>query len=138
MEKRGWLGVVVFPLGLACATPSSSTLYEAAVARDTIGDAEEAGAGKAAGRPAELLAEAKVSLAYAQRLPADGDRALRLCRRAQADAALAIVLARKETREQQRARVAARQERELTARQALEPQATNVATAPTALGMVTP
>jgi hypothetical protein len=114
-------------------------LNEAALARATIGDAETAGAGKA-GRPAELLEDARSSLAYAQRLPGDGEHAVRLCRRAQIDAALAIVLARKELRELQRARVAARQARELAAQQAQEQaqEQTNVATAPTALGMVTP
>jgi hypothetical protein len=92
---RKILALSLFAFCGACATTQPLGSVDAhTIAVQTIHDADAAGAAKAGGKPAELLAEAKSEATYAQHLPGDPEHAHRLDLMAEADAALAIVLAR--------------------------------------------
>jgi hypothetical protein len=98
MNQSMWLGQTLAVLLLAvswggCATSTAGSPVGFSLAQQTIRDAEAAGAGNA-GRPAELLAEAKSELTYAQHVSAP-EHAARLYERAQIDAELSLVLSRR-------------------------------------------
>jgi hypothetical protein len=82
--------------GCATSTATSpiSPSLAPSLAQQTIRDADAAGAGRA-GKPAELLAEAKSELTYAQHLSGAPEHAARLYERAQIDAELSLVLSRR-------------------------------------------
>jgi hypothetical protein len=98
----------------ACAT-SQPARDGAPLALQTIRDAEVAGAAKAEGKPAELLADAKSEIAYSQHLPGDPEHAQRLRLRAEADAELALVLTRCQSSERGTARAETRRDVALSA-----------------------
>ena len=92
---RKILALSLFAFCGACATTQPVGSLDAhTLAVQTIRDADAAGAAKAGGKPAELLADAKSEATYAQHLPGDPAHAHRLDLRAEADAELAIVLTR--------------------------------------------
>lgn len=88
------LAVMLFAVSWGgCATSTATSPVGPALAQQTIRDADAAGAGRA-GKSAELLAEAKSELTYAQHVSAP-EHAARLYERAQIDAELSLVLSRR-------------------------------------------